>query len=501
MSRSTATWLGRPQSRTSSARWKSGAAVNSPTFESDVLRKTGWALAAGLPFRLAGSAISKSGKVFVTEPDYDNRRTQRLFLPRLEKGQRAGDRLSGRLWRAAALDPVSRRAGDGAHRDRAVIARFSGRRARPYGARHASRLGARDTAVAEQGRARRRRSRRQHRRRFARRRSRGDLAASGPASRADRAVGSVRRAGPDDRSVGAARPRHAGAAVRRPGALGGAEDRARGAEFAGMADRAGARGRGRGPHLLAPRQYEARKAAAPDRGADPAAVGRAGPHRAALLRRQIRAARSRAAPKSGSFPAPAISPNSTSPTRSPPRSSNGRADTDGRSCDERAVARFWRPGEAERLATGFVFTEGPLWHPDGFYYFVDVRASRFYRFRPGGQPELLRENTGEGNGTTFDPQGRLVICEGGNRRLTRWPADGQFASSEVLIDRFEGKRLNRPNDVVCRSDGSIYFTDPGLARALGRARAGNRRGLPGQAGWLGLEDRRFRIPERACLLA
>ncbi len=118
--------------------------------------------------------------------------------------------------------------------------------------------------------------------------------------------------------------------------------------------------------------------------------------------------------------------------------------------------------EAERLATGFVFTEGPLWHPDGFYYFVDVRASKFYRLKPGGAAELLRENTGEGNGTTFDLQGRLVICEGGNRRLTRWPADGKFAASEVLIDRFDGKRLNRPNDVVCKSDGSIYFTDPGL---------------------------------------
>jgi gluconolactonase len=126
------------------------------------------------------------------------------------------------------------------------------------------------------------------------------------------------------------------------------------------------------------------------------------------------------------------------------------------------LSQILESGEAERLATGFVFTEGPLWHPDGFYYFVDVRSSRFYRLRPGGQPELLRENTGEGNGTTFDPQGRLVICEGGNRRLTRWPADGRFASSEVLIDRIEGKRLNRPNDVVCRSDGSIYFTDPGL---------------------------------------
>ena len=118
--------------------------------------------------------------------------------------------------------------------------------------------------------------------------------------------------------------------------------------------------------------------------------------------------------------------------------------------------------QAERLATGFVFTEGPLWHPDGFYYFVDVRASKFYRIRPGNPAELLRENTGEGNGTTFDPQGRLVLCEGGNRRLTRWPADGKFASSEVLVDRFDGKRLNRPNDVVCESDGSIYFTDPGL---------------------------------------
>jgi gluconolactonase len=113
----------------------------------------------------------------------------------------------------------------------------------------------------------------------------------------------------------------------------------------------------------------------------------------------------------------------------------------------------------ERLATGFVFTEGPLWHPDGFYYFVDVRASVLYRLRPGGAPEIVRENTGGGNGTTFDLQGRLVLCEGDNRRVTRRGADGRV---EVLMDRFEGKRLNRPNDVVCTSDGSLYFTDPGL---------------------------------------
>ena len=114
---------------------------------------------------------------------------------------------------------------------------------------------------------------------------------------------------------------------------------------------------------------------------------------------------------------------------------------------------------AERPATGFVFTEGPLWHPDGFYYFVDIRQNRLHKLTPGKPVELVRDGTGEGNGTTFDLQGRLVICEGGNRRVTRWSADGR---SEVLMDRWEGKRLNRPNDVVCRSDGSIWFTDPGL---------------------------------------
>jgi gluconolactonase len=118
---------------------------------------------------------------------------------------------------------------------------------------------------------------------------------------------------------------------------------------------------------------------------------------------------------------------------------------------------------AERPATGFVFTEGPLWHPDGFYYFVDIRKSHLHKLTPGKEPELVRVSTGEGNGTTFDLQGRLIICEGGNRRVTRW-AGGQ---SEILMDRYEGKRLNRPNDVVCKSDGSIYFTDPGLRVPLG----------------------------------
>jgi len=128
------------------------------------------------------------------------------------------------------------------------------------------------------------------------------------------------------------------------------------------------------------------------------------------------------------------------------------------------LSRILETTQAERLATGFVFTEGPLWHPDGFYYFVDVRSSVLYRLTPGRPHEVVREKTGGGNGTTFDLQGRLVLCEGENRRVTRTAGDGRI---EVLMDRFEGKRLNRPNDVVCRSDGSIYFTDPGLRVPLG----------------------------------
>jgi gluconolactonase len=112
----------------------------------------------------------------------------------------------------------------------------------------------------------------------------------------------------------------------------------------------------------------------------------------------------------------------------------------------------------ERVASGFVFTEGPLWHPDGFFYFVDVRASVLYRVVLGQAPEVVRKTSG-GNGTTFDLQGRLINCEGDDRRLTRTGHDGQVST---MIDRFDGLRLNRPNDVICRSDGTIFFTDPSI---------------------------------------
>lgn len=112
--------------------------------------------------------------------------------------------------------------------------------------------------------------------------------------------------------------------------------------------------------------------------------------------------------------------------------------------------------QLEQIATGFLFTEGPLWHPDGFYYFVDLRSNVLLRMTPGQKPEKVRD-TDEGNGTTFDLQGRLLNCEGGERRLYRIEQDG---SVTTLADRYEGKRLSRPNDVICASDGSLYFTDP-----------------------------------------
>jgi gluconolactonase len=134
--------------------------------------------------------------------------------------------------------------------------------------------------------------------------------------------------------------------------------------------------------------------------------------------------------------------------------------------------------EAVRLATGFVFTEGPLWHPDDFWYFVDLRPNRLHRIRPGQAPELVRMTEG-GNGTTFDLQGNLVMCEGDGRKVTRTGADGKITT---LVDHYNGGRFNRPNDVVCRSDGSIYFTDPDKRRAYGE------REIPGPAGVNNLWD-------------
>ncbi len=129
----------------------------------------------------------------------------------------------------------------------------------------------------------------------------------------------------------------------------------------------------------------------------------------------------------------------------------------------------------EKLAGGFGFTEGPIWIAAGHLLFSDLPRNTIYRWDPAGSVSVFRTPSGydgadapEGafvgsNGLTLDRQGRLILCEHGNRRLTRLEPDGSLT---VLADRYEGKRLNSPNDVVAASDGSIYFTDPpyGLAR-------------------------------------
>jgi len=128
----------------------------------------------------------------------------------------------------------------------------------------------------------------------------------------------------------------------------------------------------------------------------------------------------------------------------------------------------------EKIAAGFLFTEGPLWVPrtattDGYLLFSDPNANAIYRWSPDGQVSVFRTKSGYtgvdigeyaqpgSNGLALDREGRLTINEHGNRRVTRLEKTGALT---VLADRYQGRRLNSPNDLVYRSDGALYFTDP-----------------------------------------
>ncbi len=125
------------------------------------------------------------------------------------------------------------------------------------------------------------------------------------------------------------------------------------------------------------------------------------------------------------------------------------------------LADIVESGEPTQVASGFVFTEGPLWHSDGTLTFVDIRRSQILRLGTDGMTQIIRENSGDSNGMTFDKQGRVIICEMVNRRITRMDPNNVFT---VIADKVNGKRLNRPNDVIGKSDGSLYFTNPGRER-------------------------------------
>ena len=116
-------------------------------------------------------------------------------------------------------------------------------------------------------------------------------------------------------------------------------------------------------------------------------------------------------------------------------------------------------GAVERLAVGFRWAEGPVWFGDGRYLlWSDIPNNRIMRWdEETGVTSVFRKPSDYANGNTRDRQGRLVTCEHGGRRVTRTEYDGTIT---VLADRFDGKRLNSPNDVVVKSDGSIWFTDP-----------------------------------------
>jgi gluconolactonase len=108
--------------------------------------------------------------------------------------------------------------------------------------------------------------------------------------------------------------------------------------------------------------------------------------------------------------------------------------------------------------------EGPVWWREGGYLlFSDINASKRMKFTPGQGVSVVQEGTNWANGLTRDLQGRLLACEGETRRVTRQEADGSIT---VIANIFQGQRLNRPNDVVVKSDGSIYFTDPWTSQAI-----------------------------------
>jgi len=114
--------------------------------------------------------------------------------------------------------------------------------------------------------------------------------------------------------------------------------------------------------------------------------------------------------------------------------------------------------KVEKVAEGFEFLEGPVWHREGYLLFSDCHKVGIYKWDPAtGKTSVYREVPGNSNGLTFDNEGRLIAVEYGMHRLTRQEKDGKV---RTIVSEYQGKRLNTTNDVVVKSDGSIYFTDP-----------------------------------------
>ena len=122
-----------------------------------------------------------------------------------------------------------------------------------------------------------------------------------------------------------------------------------------------------------------------------------------------------------------------------------------------AAAQSFDNLRIDKVATGYAFTEGPAWSPMGFLIFSDIPNNKLLKFTPGEAASGFRENSNGANGNRFDAQGRLYTCESHTRRVTRTDKKGKV---EVLAERWQGKRLNAPNDLAIRKEGDVYFTDP-----------------------------------------
>jgi gluconolactonase len=123
--------------------------------------------------------------------------------------------------------------------------------------------------------------------------------------------------------------------------------------------------------------------------------------------------------------------------------------------------------ELERLGTGFTFTEGPLWNPDGFLLFSDMPGDVRRRWDAESGVTEVANPSNKGNGMTFDLDGKLIVCEHVTSSVVRMDPDGTGSGREVLASHYGDRELNAPNDVVVKSDGAIYFSDPTYGRMPG----------------------------------
>ena len=152
--------------------------------------------------------------------------------------------------------------------------------------------------------------------------------------------------------------------------------------------------------------------------------------------------------------------------------------------DENGISKLLA-GSEEQLCSGFGFTEGPIWVArENALVFSDIPGNTAYRWRPGQrQAEVYREPSGWSNGMTMDAEGRLLACEHGGRRVSRFEY-GSPETTETLASHWNGTRLNSPNDIVVHSSGAIFFTDPTYGADTGRVPAF---GAPGQKPELGFQ--------------